>query len=269
VHDANGQIRYYLKIAEDITRQRQIEQALLESYKALQASESQLRETCRELKKTARALRQSKRLLKKLSREDALTGLLNRRGLQDELVRLQALAERKGESFGILIIDIDHFKQINDLHGHTAGDRILKTCASLLRNCLRASDIVCRYGGDEIVIALPSADAETTKRTAERIQDTLREHDFTHAFSRRTGGAGRTPGTRAAPPPDALASVRKRRADSDETRRITVSIGAACKQPEQECRIDEIIRQADQALYRVKRSGRNGISLGTSVNATK
>jgi diguanylate cyclase (GGDEF)-like protein/PAS domain S-box-containing protein/putative nucleotidyltransferase with HDIG domain len=235
IRDAAGTLLHYLKIAEDITDRKRLEDDLRASFEALKTREAQVQATCRELAATTRALEKSRLKLQRLSQEDALTGLLNRRGFDMELQRIKALAERQGHSIGFLIIDIDHFKQVNDRHGHAVGDRILKACAKLFRARLRPSDLICRYGGDEIVVALPSANSQSTCQTAQRLLEAVRKH----AFSK-----GRA----------ALS--------------ITVSVGAACGVPAPGQPFDEVIRRADRALYRVKRSGRNGVALGTDSDAT-
>ena len=178
-----------------------------------------------------RALNKSQDKLRRLSQEDALTGLLNRRGFNSELRRAKALAERQGHGLGFLIIDIDDFKQLNDQHGHAAGDRILKDCAALLRGHLRASDLICRYGGDELLVALPAADAETTRLTAKRIIAAVRQYVCSKGSVKLS---------------------------------ITVSVGAACGIPQQGQSLDKILRRADRALYRVKRNGRDGLAFWPS-----
>ncbi len=231
VRDAAGRLRHYLKIAEDITERKRLEGDLRASLDTLRAHDAQLQATCKQLDAATRALKKSQSKLQRLSQEDALTGLLNRRGFDAELLRAKALAERQGRGIGFLIIDIDHFKQVNDRHGHAAGDRILKGCATLLRSRLRASDLICRYGGDELVVALPSADAETTRRTAERILAAVRKHDFSKAQAKLF---------------------------------ITVSIGAACGLPAPGQSLEQVMKLADRALYRVKQSGRDGVAFWSS-----
>jgi diguanylate cyclase (GGDEF)-like protein/PAS domain S-box-containing protein/putative nucleotidyltransferase with HDIG domain len=232
VRDAAGHLCNYLKIAEDITERKRLESDLRKSVQTLKAKQAELQATCRDLEATTRALKKSQNTLQRLSQEDTLTGLLNRRGFYSELGRVKALAERQGQSVGFLVIDIDYFKKINDLHGHAAGDRILKACAKLFRSRLRSSDLLCRFGGDEIVIALPSSGIESTRRTAERILTAVRQHAFS------TGGKTKIS--------------------------VTVSIGAACGIPVPSQPLDPVMKRADQALYRVKRSGRNGVAFETS-----
>jgi len=234
VRDAAGRLRHYLKMAEDISERKRLEAELRASFDALRAREARLQATCLELAAATRALTKSQSRLQRLSQEDALTGLLNRRGFYSELRRAKALAQRQGHALGFLIIDIDHFKLINDAYGHSAGDRILKACARLFQSRLRTSDLICRYGGDEIVIALPAAGINATLLTAERILAAVRKHTF-------SAGRAKIP--------------------------VTVSIGAACGIPAPSQSLDHVMGLADQALYRVKRNGRNGVAFASFGDA--
>ena len=132
VKDETGNIHHFLKIAADITVRKRLEARLAKSHKKLTAREAELRETCRELEQAARDLEKSRRMMQKLALQDGLTGLLNRHGMRDAVHRAVALAQRQGKGVGILVVDIDHFKKINDERGHIAGDRVLKTLAARL-----------------------------------------------------------------------------------------------------------------------------------------
>jgi diguanylate cyclase (GGDEF)-like protein len=108
--------------------------------------------------------------LERVSRTDTLTGLYNRRHLQDELVRNHASARRNGTELGVVLMDIDHFKKVNDTYGHAAGDEVLREFARRLLDQLRAGDIAGRWGGEEFLIILPNTDLDGTKHVAERIR---------------------------------------------------------------------------------------------------
>ena len=99
---------------------------------------------------------------------DELTGLPNRRLLQDRYNQAVALAARQGRRVALLFLDLDGFKQINDAHGHAAGDSVLRQVAERLRACIRKSDTACRYGGDEFVILLPELDGRESATAAAR-----------------------------------------------------------------------------------------------------
>jgi diguanylate cyclase (GGDEF)-like protein len=110
------------------------------------------------------------------ARLDALTGLPLRHGLEEEFERCRAQARRHAELLVVLMLDLDHFKQINDAYGHTAGDRTLAHVASLLRSHCRAGEPVIRFGGEEFVALLQTADRATAQRAAQRILQALRNH---------------------------------------------------------------------------------------------
>ena len=106
---------------------------------------------------------------------DALTGLYNRGYFDEALPRAVAHAERYQHPLSVLLVDTDHFKEINDTHSHLVGDRVLKLVAELLAEHARAADTVCRYGGDEFVVILSSADAASAAAFAERFRRRLRD----------------------------------------------------------------------------------------------
>ncbi|MBA3696930.1 MAG: GGDEF domain-containing protein [Methylotenera sp.] len=159
---------------------------------------------------------------------DVLTGLFNRRYLNETLARELARANRAKLSLGVIMLDIDHFKMFNDMHGHEAGDLVLKEVGLLLKNALRASDIACRYGGEEFVLVLPEADMEISKLRAETIRDNIRAINLVY------GGL-------------TLPS-------------ITVSIGI-CVFPDDGIEAETLLKAADDALYHAKRNGRDQIQV--------
>ena len=107
------------------------------------------------------------------SRHDALTGLLNRRAMEETLLVQMQRSRRTGEPFTVLMIDLDHFKTVNDRHGHAAGDRALKHTAAALKAELREVDAVGRFGGEEFLILMPGATVETALPVAERLRQAL------------------------------------------------------------------------------------------------
>jgi len=175
-----------------------------------------------------RQLSQSEARLREQSVRDALTGLFNRRYLEETLARELGRAERAHGSLGLLLLDIDHFKRINDTYGHAAGDQVLRELGSLLKTSVRGSDIACRYGGEEFVLLLPEATRETTRQRAETIR-----------------------------------AATSRMAVSDQGRTlapITLSVGAAAY-PADGADADALLQRADDALYRAKREGRDRVAL--------
>lgn len=165
---------------------------------------------------------------------DPLTGLLNRRGLDGALTRL----ERSGEPFGLIHIDLDHFKQINDSLGHAAGDRVLTEVAARLRSALRDGDIAARIGGDEFVVVVAGG----------------RDHHAMDQIARRLlqGIVGPVPADRRTDP----------RAPPI---RISASLGVTIREAGGSASIDDLLERADKALYRAKEAGRGRVSFDAPV----
>jgi len=170
--------------------------------------------------------RQRYEALRAQAARDPLTGVHNR-GFFDEVLLVQlAAARRGGIPVAVLIIDVDNFKKVNDTHGHFEGDRALRTIAQALAGAARASDIVCRYGGDEFCLILPGTPLEAAAQLAARIREEI------PAAGVRAGVCGGA--------------------------RITVTIGlAAC--PADGAESDALLRAADRRLYRGKEAGRDRV----------
>src|SRR5215472_5634776 len=159
------------------------------------------------------------------ARTDTLTGLPNRRALEEFFRSAQAQAMEHDQPLSTLLIDIDHFKRFNDNFGHGVGDQVLRLVAKALRERLRENDLPARYGGEELIAVLPGADLAACTATAERIRRSLAECTITR---RSTGEA--LPG-------------------------ITVSIGVGQFQPGES--MEDLIERCDRALYQAKKRGRN------------
>jgi len=168
-------------------------------------------------------LEKTKRQVEELSRTDPLTGLLNRRYFFEKAADHLALSQRHGHPISLLLIDLDHFKQINDRFGHQAGDSVLQSTAAVLRNTTRNVDIPARYGGEEFVLLMPHTDGDAALTFCRRLQRALADEP--------AGGVG------GIPP-------------------VTASIGIACSKPHG-YEIDRLLAKADDALYRAKAMGRN------------
>ncbi len=160
------------------------------------------------------------------ARTDALTGLNNRGEFQRQLKEEEERSRRYHRSFSLLMLDIDHFKRVNDTHGHQAGDAVLKGLSELLGRQARAIDHVCRYGGEEITVILPETAIEDAVNAAERIRAAVESHVF------EIGGGKSVP--------------------------ITVSIGVATF-PDHADGAEALVAAADTALYTAKQRGRNRI----------
>jgi len=165
-------------------------------------------------------------LLRELSILDALTGLYNRRYMEEILALEIIRAMRKGRPIGIIMVDIDHFKRFNDTHGHAAGDAVLVQVGNLLRTCVRASDPACRYGGEEFIFILPEASQKITKMRAEHMREVTSHTPVQY--------------------------------EGQTLEAVTLSLGVAIF-PAHGSTKDIILRAADTALYRAKQDGRNRV----------
>ncbi|WP_313539663.1 GGDEF domain-containing protein [Sphingomonas sp.] len=208
---AHGEIRGMLKIgtalpdaAAQLARIQPIATAIADAM-SLAISNIALRETLR-----TQALR------------DPLTGLYNRRYMEDALTRLSALAERTGTPLSAIMIDLDHFKKLNDAFGHAVGDTVLREAAAQIVGALRVSDVACRYGGEELLVILPECSLTEAKTKAEVLRERI----------------------------EALSSV--------QGATISASLGVASL-PENTRTIADLLPMADAAMYQAKEAGRNRV----------
>nr|WP_231126831.1 GGDEF domain-containing protein [Motilibacter aurantiacus] len=160
---------------------------------------------------------------------DPLTGLLNREGLRRRSERLFGAAGGQGADVALLLVDADHFKQLNDRYGHPAGDAALSWLSRLLTSTVPDTGLVCRYGGEEFVVLVPACDLDTSVLEAERIRRRVEQDGRATAYP------------------------------------FTVSIGVAVGPFEPG--LAELYRQADAALYRAKRGGRNRVAAASVLQA--
>lgn len=188
---------------------------------AAEALEEMLIESAKHI---ALALKKDEDDLKAIT--DQLTGLFIKRRLLEMLERLRAEALSGGHGFALVLCDIDHFKQVNDTHGHLTGDLVLKNIAQVLRSGLRAHDLAFRYGGEEMALLMPGAGQTAAVQTAERLRAAVQQNAF-------TGEKGQ-----AVP--------------------VTISMGVALHQTG--LTAEQLISRADQALYVSKHAGRNRVT---------
>ncbi len=165
--------------------------------------------------------------LRERGRRDELTELLNRRGFNELLASTLARARDDEVSVGLLLIDIDDFKRVNDSHGHPCGDALLQHVARLLDEVTRHRDCVCRIGGDEFGVVLHRADAEQSRAIARRIEESVEARPMLHG---------------------------------DQPVAVTVSTGSASTQ-ETPADAESLLREADRAMYRQKRERKPGVAL--------
>lgn len=180
-------------------------------------------------------LEAQKKLFARMAILDELTGVFNRRSL-DELLKAEAArCIRYDISLAVLMVDIDYFKQVNDDYGHVVGDDILRRVTRRIAGVLRSSDILCRYGGEEFSIILPHTDLVRGAEAAERIRRVIEESPF------RSG---------------------------ENELSLTISVGVANLDPGVENPGEKLLEAADAALYRAKREGRNRVCVKGEESAS-
>jgi diguanylate cyclase (GGDEF)-like protein len=177
----------------------------------------------------ALALQQRDQELQEQAISDPLTGLYNRRYLSEFLPRELSRSGRNATPVAVMLIDLDHFKRVNDSFGHEAGDIVLRAVGNLLKSNVRGSDIACRYGGEEFALILPETGADSAVRRAEDIRRAIAALQLSHA--------GKPIG------------------------RVTASFGIALF-PDQSHDTDDLLRVADVALYAAKAAGRDRVIVG-------
>jgi two-component system cell cycle response regulator len=176
-------------------------------------------------------LRQRNEQLDRMARVDALTQLYNRRHLQEELHRLGAASRRDQWPLGVVLFDVDHFKQVNDTHGHHSGDLVLQHCARRLLAAARAGDVLGRWGGEEFLLVLPNTDLDEAALAAERMRASVAEAPITV-----------------------------------EHTELVVTLSGGCAS-DALGNVDALVSRADEALYRSKSEGRNRISTSNSTSS--
>jgi diguanylate cyclase (GGDEF)-like protein len=209
--DGSGESRGALATFDDVTD--------------LERRNSDLRETLDHLSKSRAEVKRQNEELRYLATRDPLTGCLNRRAAFERFEHLIDAAAKEGAALSCIMVDIDHFKEVNDHYGHAAGDKVIQFVARKLREHAGANDIVARYGGEEFLIVLPNADLDEAAKFAERLRLSI-QHDFDQKFSSK--------------------------------RDLTVSLGVAIYESGAESALG-LVNKADQALYAAKLSGRNRV----------
>ncbi len=184
-------------------------------------------------KRYADSLRENVQAAIELAVVDALTGLNNRRFLETHLAQALDKAAQKGRPLSLMILDIDHFKAVNDTYGHDAGDEVLKVFARRIKRVLRGADLVCRLGGEEFVVVMPDTPVPIAARVAERLRAAVEGEGF---------------------PIDAKGS---------RTITVTTSIGIAERGVEADA--DALLHRSDKALYASKTAGRNRVTAAAAA----
>lgn len=194
---------------------------------------AKLRHRNQELRVTMKELNDAMEQIQDLANRDALTGVFNRRHLFDFLSKEINRQRRADGPFSVCILDIDHFKQVNDRHGHLAGDEVLKRVAETVMDSMRNIDCFGRYGGEEFLLILPQTPLSGAQIKAERVRRQVEEMHFP---------------------------------DIDDSFQVTVSVGVAEHWPNEEP--DNTICRADSALYEAKKQGRNQVILAPGATVT-
>ena len=217
LRDLEGKIAYLLAVTRDVTERKRYEATREATKRQLEAQLAEISEL-------------QQRLQQQVIR-DPLTGLYNRRFLDETLPRELARAKRETYPLALVMVDLDHFKRVNDRHGHAAGDEVLKSLAGILGRGARESDIICRYGGEEFLIALPRMSPEQARQRVEAWRRALSEQPVRHG-------------------PLAIS--------------LTLSAGIAGF-PDHGSDLLTLLSCADAALYRAKEAGRNRVSCFEAV----
>lgn len=176
-----------------------------------------------------RDLEEANTILQRLSTTDEMTGLKNYRTFKELLLKTHQQAAMQNSPYGVIFIDVDHFKKFNDRNGHPAGDQVLKLVAQILKSKVGSQDLPARYGGEEFVVLCRTSTAEQTQRLAETIRQAIEAKVFPFGEFQPLG-------------------------------RVTVSVGVAAF-PEAGASPDEVLNHADAALYVSKHQGRNQVTL--------
>jgi diguanylate cyclase (GGDEF)-like protein/PAS domain S-box-containing protein len=213
IYGSDGRIVGYQGVGRDVSGRRRHEARLLQSQQQL---ESLLHEVVEE-----------KSALQELATRDPLTGLYNRRSLDDTFPRELARAKRDEKPLAIIMLDLDHFKQINDQYGHTAGDTVLVALAELLKKGARESDLICRYGGEEFMAIMPNM---SPGQAWERVEAWRKQLEEMQVVS------------------------------GDDVIHVTLSAGIAIF-PQHGGTADVLCTRADEMLYKSKQEGRNRVTL--------
>jgi diguanylate cyclase (GGDEF)-like protein len=193
-----------------------------------EALQSEVQRQTAELTKSYEQLAEANERLERLALTDPLTGLFNRRYL-DQALALEIVRQRRQKRpFSLLMIDVDNFKHYNDTHGHPKGDEVLRQLAKILTGNVRASDVVCRVGGEEFVVVLLDVETPVAMAAAEKVRQAVMEHPFPEGDKQPLGS-------------------------------VTISAGVA-SWPKHGEMADDVISSADKALYSSKAAGRNRVT---------
>jgi diguanylate cyclase (GGDEF)-like protein/PAS domain S-box-containing protein len=220
---------YNVSFVRDISERRRQAEEVQRAREAAERANRELERTLQKARELNLRLREAQRLVERQARMDSLTGTMNRRGINERLQAEEARSRRLGTPLGIGLIDVDHFKRINDRFGHLAGDDVLRAVAARLVQMVRPYDAVGRLGGEEFLVVMPETGPAEAERVLERLRVCICETPV--------------------------------EADGHEIR-VAVSAGGASGT---HLNADTLVRAADAALYRAKHSGRNRVAMAEGL----
>lgn len=210
---------------------------LVEETRGMQRSTRMLHEHLESKSREISLLQEELEEERKRASSDPLTKLANRNALFDALTKLSAESAEQQTPLSILMLDIDHFKKVNDTHGHLIGDRVIRYVANVLNKNTKGMDVAARYGGEEFAVLLPNTGTEGARALAEKIRITVAEAKLVSSDDKRPLG------------------------------KITISIGVAQLQKGEDPM--EMVNRADQALYASKNGGRNKVTISGQISGVK
>jgi diguanylate cyclase len=206
---------------------KEIIEALILDTRKVEQSSSELSQQLEKAKQEANELRQRLEQAEREATRDVLTGLYNRKYLDKALQALHSLYREKGAPFSVIMMDVDHFKKINDTYGHKVGDSVLSFIGQTITGSVKGRDVPARYGGEEFIVLLPATSSEDACKLAESLRKQICSKALKVTKTQKTIGI------------------------------VTVSCGVA--QIRDEDSVDSVVDRADQALYLAKESGRNRV----------
>ena len=212
-----GDIEYILALKEGI----------INEIKKVRVSSQSIKKELMEYRMTTQSLSSKLEQTEAKALVDSLTNVLNRNAYNMKISQMIRELPKLNEPFCLLVVDIDHFKKFNDQYGHKAGDRVLRSVSASIQDCMRASDLVFRYGGEEFVILLSKIHLENATKLAEKIRKGVEKDYYI---------------------------------DKERKMKVTVSLGVACAD-ESDTELS-LFERADKALYMAKRKGRNQVEVG-------
>ena len=233
IPDSEGSGCYALFSIQDVTSLTEAIESNRISYEQAQAEMAERLKAEIKLVNYMQELKRLNKALKEQAIRDGLTGLFNQRHFYLTLRRDFLLASRNSQPLSCLLLDLDHFKVINDLYGHQVGDKVLKTTAIRIRKSVRQTDVVSRYGGEEFAVLLPATNLVGATIIAEKIRAAIERQSVSH---------------------------------NNLAIRVTVSIGVSCTGSHRPPEPEDLLAYADQALYIAKGAGRNNVRSYSAEN---